>query len=305
MEPVSYLVVGAALTAAGSYVREWLQSRAGNLKDARDLEKERFKASDFLRQKDWHCRTCPSVKFVQVVPQVEETLLEILKHPVFQNSVSLKTWMEHQLRQTLKLKVGSDDFKSETVQSLHSQGGTFHTMMAVIFARVVPCEESTPSSLAEDTAEQVADRLKQQLGSKYHAIADLLKSDGIDGHFLANNDIPREMLPEEYGVSRKIQQDVLLNFFGKYKPIVIQNVAIGVIACSAEFYHRPTKFLVWNSSSALDLSHEDLRIRAEKMLVYQSASKTLGDAQMTKPAQPMARALDAQPSVHQSCTLPR
>lgn len=288
-EPVSCcLVVGAtcgsALTAAGSHVREWFRGHAGDLKDAAELEKARLKSSEFLLKKDWHCSTCPCVKFLQVVPQVEQSLLEILNDPVFQNSDSLKTWMEHQLKQTLKLKVGSDDFKSETVQSVQSPGGTFHTMMAVIFARVVPCEESTPSPVAKDTAKQVADRLKQ-LGSKYHVMADLLKGDGIDGHFLANNDITREMLAEDYDVSRKIQQDVLLNFFGKYKPTVIHNVAIGVAACSAEFSHKPTKVFFWDSSSPLALSHEDLKIRAQKMMAYQSASKALGDAQMTEPNQ--------------------
>jgi len=289
-EPVTCLVVsatccGSALHAAGSHVRDWFRGHAGEMKDAAELEKARLRAAEFLRQKDWHCSTCPCVKFLQVVPQVQESLLDILKDPVFQNSDSLKTWMEHQLKQTLKLKVGSDDFKSETVQSVQSRGGTFHTMMAVIFARVVPCEESTPSPLAKDTAKQVAHRLKQ-FGSKYHAIAELLKSDGIDGHFLANNDITREMLAEDYDVSRKIQQDVLLNLFGKYKPTVIHNVAIGVAACSAEFSHKPTKGFIWDSSSPLALSHEDLKIRAQKMMAYQSASKALGDAQMNEPTQP-------------------
>ena len=288
MEPVSCLAVGAALTAAASHVRDWFRGHADEMKDAAELEKARLRAAEFLRQKDWHCSTCPCVKFLQVVPQVQQSLLEILKDPVFQKSDSLQTWMEHQLKQTLKLKLGSDDFKSETVQSVQSRGGTFHTfhtMMAVIFARVVPCEESTPSPLAKDTAKQVAHRLKQ-LGSKYHAIAELLKSDGIDGHFLANNDITREMLAEDYDVSRKIQQDVLLNFFRKYKPTVIHNVAIGVAACSAEFSHKPTKGFLWDSSSPLALSHEDLKIRAQKMMAYQSASKALGDAQMNEPTQP-------------------
>ena len=144
-EAVTCIVVGGALHAAASHVHEWFRGHAGGLEDAAELEKARLKASAFLRQYDWHCSTCPCEKFMQVVPQVQESLLEILKDPMFQSSDSLKTWMEHQLKQTLKLTVGSDDFKCETLQSVQSLGGTFHTMMAMIFARVVPCEESTPS----------------------------------------------------------------------------------------------------------------------------------------------------------------
>lgn len=51
----------------------------GSEKNAAELEKERIKASSYLRQYGWHCTTVAYVRFLQVVPQVEESLMEILR----------------------------------------------------------------------------------------------------------------------------------------------------------------------------------------------------------------------------------
>ena len=271
MEPATAV---EAITAADAYLAGWFRGHA-DVKDAADLETARIKASEHLREYGWQCKTCPCLKFLQVVPQVEESLLEILKDPVFQNSETLKKWMEQQLRQALKLKVGSDDFKTETLQSEHHPPGivykgTFSSMMAVIFARALPCDEVTTSPFAKETSEQVYYRVKQ-LGSNYSTIAKHLRDDGIDGTFLARHDI-KEFLVKEYKVEREIQQEVLLNLFEKYKPSKIPSVAIGVAACSAELYHEHGGwFGGLFGSSGPTLSHEDLKVRSQKMMAYQSA----------------------------------
>ncbi len=234
---------------------------------------------------------------MQVLPQKD--LMDILQDPIFQNSAPLKKWMEQQLKQVSKMTPGCDDLKNETVQSEKSEdgdgNGKFSAIMAVLFARV---DKSTQSSYAQETSQEVCDRLKD-LGSNFHPIADLLKADGIDGHFLAHNEISRECLADEYGIRRKIQQDALLSHFEKYKATT-PNVAIGLVACSAEMAHR------WGHwTHPRHISHEDLKVRAQKMMTYQSASKLMDEAiptldQSSNAAPSLDQSSNAAPSLDQS-----
>ena len=136
--------------------------------------------------------------------------MDILQDPIFQKSAGLKKWMEQQLKQVSKMTPGCKDLENETLDSEKSEDGKFSVIMAGLFARV---DKSTQSPYDKETSQEVCDRLKD-LGSNFHPIADLLKADGIDGHFLAQNDISRECLADDYSIRRKIQQDALLTHFG-------------------------------------------------------------------------------------------
>ena len=275
-----------ATAAAEGHVLKWFRRQTKSMK-LTDMEKERVNASEHLRKQGWHCTTCPCLKLMQVLPQND--LMDILQDPIFQNSAPLKKWMEQQLKQASKMTAGCDDLKNETVQSEQSKDGKFSSIMAVLFARV---DESTKSPYAQETSQEVCDRLKD-LGSNFHPIADLLKADGIDGHFLAHNDISRECLADDYGIRRKIQQDALLSHFGKYKATT-PNVAIGLVACSAEIAHR------WGHwTHPRHMSHEDLKVRAQKMMTYQSASKLMDEAIPTLD-QSLDQSSNAAPSLDQS-----
>ena len=299
-EPIS-MVAAAAAGAAGTAAAEkhlgrWFRRQTKSMK-LTDMEKERVNASEHLRKQGWHCTTCPCLKLMQVLPQKD--LMDILQDPIFQNSAPLKKWMEQQLKQVSKMTPGCDDLKNETVQSEKSEdgdgNGKFSAIMAVLFARV---DKSTQSSYAQETSQEVCDRLKD-LGSNFHPIADLLKADGIDGHFLAHNEISRECLADEYGIRRKIQQDALLSHFEKYKATT-PNVAIGLVACSAEMAHR------WGHwTYPRHISHEDLKVRAQKMMTYQSASKLMDEAiptldQSSNAAPSLDQSSNAAPSLDQS-----
>lgn len=299
-EPITCTVVAAtagsvALSAAERHVGGWFRTQTKSMK-LTDMEEERVNASEHLRKQGWHCTTCPCLKLMQVLPQKD--LMDILQDPIFQNSAPLKKWMEQQLKQVSKMTPGCDDLKNETVQSEKSEdddgNGKFSAIMAVLFARV---DESTKSPYDKETSQEVCDRLKD-LGSNFHPVADLLKADGIDGHFLAHNDISRECLANEYGIRRKIQQDALLSHFGKYKATT-PNVAIGLVACSAEISHR------WGHwTNPRHMSHEDLKVRAQKMMTYQSASKLMDEAAPSLDQSNAAPSLDQSsnpaPSVDQS-----
>lgn len=176
--------------------------------------------------------------------------------------------MEQQLRQALKLEVGNEDLKSETVHSVLLEG-KFATMMAGIFVRALPSREKLASPLAKETCLEVWERVKG-LGSKYEAVADLMKEDGIDGDYLAHHDISRERLAEEFEITRKIKQDVLLHLFERYKPRMIRDVAVGLVACSAEFCRKRDYGHLFHGPDANVLGHEDLKVRAQKMMAYQS-----------------------------------
>ena len=271
INPTVAITGTAAGTAVGAKTGEkhwarWLRSVADrmDLSDfLSDMEKERINASEYLRNQGWHCTACPCVKLTQVVHQKD--LMDILQDPIFRKNARLKEWMEQQLKQASKMTPGCKDLENETLDSKQSEDGKFSAIMAELFARV---DESTQSRYAQETSQDVCDRLKN-LGSNFHPIADLLKADGIDGHFLAHNDISRECLADEYGIRRKIQQDALLSHFGKYKA----KVAILLVACSVEISHRWGQ---WTFPS--HMSHEDLKVRAQKMMTYQSVSKLLGGA---------------------------
>lgn len=294
-EPITCTVVAAtagsvALSAAERHVGGWFRTQTKSMK-LTDMEEERVNASEHLRKQGWHCTTCPCLKLMQVLPQKD--LMDILQDPIFQNSAPLKKWMEQQLKQVSRMTPGCDDLKNETVQSEKSEDddgtGKFSAIMAVLFARV---DESTKSPYAQETSQEVCDRLKD-LGSNFHPIADLLKADGIDGHFLAHNDISRECLADDYCVRRKIQQDALLSHFGKYKATT-PNVAIGLVACSAEIAHR------WGHwTNPRHMSHEDLKVRAQKMMTYQSASKLMDEAAPSLD-QSLDQSSNAAPSLDQS-----
>ena len=155
-------------------------------------------------------------------------------------------------------------------------------------------EELVDSPFLSADPNGVMERLKA-LGSSYHEVACLLRSDGVDGDFLANNEISREALSEDYKISRRLQQDVLLNHFRQYKPrkIMVPYVAIGVIACAANFKHtcsRPGIFSmllgISGGSEADTASHEELKVSAQKLISYEDPGKFLMDEKESPEACP-------------------
>eukprot|EP00930_Biecheleria_cincta_P055103 TRINITY_DN41466_c0_g1_i1.p1 TRINITY_DN41466_c0_g1~~TRINITY_DN41466_c0_g1_i1.p1 ORF type:complete len:290 (+),score=51.85 TRINITY_DN41466_c0_g1_i1:58-927(+) len=267
-EPIS--CAAAALGAGGHWLYTRIREYCGG--NDKDLDRAREQAGRDLQYFGYTCQSTPSMKFLDVVPQTKTDMDLILDDPVLQKCGPLKGFVNSSLKMALKMGQNQDDLRREYVDTVNSDGRV-QSVMALFFARAVQGTYVEYARQAE-TIDEVYQRF-HAMGDRYHAFAATLKQNGVDGSFLSANCISDEDLQDEFGISSAFQRRVLLHEFQNYKPQHINRVAVGLIACYADFVYDGKFSSDMRNCIYGTYSLEEMKVRIQKMMAFQSAGELL------------------------------
>lgn len=227
-------------------------------------------------------------KLIPSMPLTKATLDSILDDPVLKSDDTVQDFVRVNLYRALQRGPNPRPEFSEYVDTINPLGQVsepkastrhkdqlrgFCVMLGISVQEGSGAElRHMQTELTNHTSQAVSDGIAN-LGPRFRDAADAFMSFGIDGAYLATNQIADSELSSELGISNPLMRKVISSHLQKYqdKPLICD---IALVCVHLTFnYKPPPEGWFFNTRAP---SHEVIRSRVNRLLGYESAKLLMG-----------------------------